>query len=62
MPRQFVEGLHADHHNERETSDDDRGETCIYERQEIRPPSSKFGGRVARAPVSGPTRPSRKVH
>jgi hypothetical protein len=42
MHRQFVEGLHADHHGKREKGDDDTGKTRIHEREKIGPPAAEF--------------------
>ena len=39
---QFVEHLHADHHDEREERDDDTRENCIDKGQKVGPPASKF--------------------
>ena len=39
---QFVKGLHADHHHERETSNDDGGERRIHQREKIGPPASEL--------------------
>jgi hypothetical protein len=42
MHGQFVKGLHADNHGQREKRDDDTSKTRIDKRQEIRRPAFEF--------------------
>jgi hypothetical protein len=52
MHGQFVEGLNEEHHNERETSGDTRGEKRVDNRIAIRPLSSRSSPRRSSARVS----------